>query len=227
MSLKSFGKLYIVATPIGNWDDITVRALNVLKTVDLLVCEEFRVGSTLLKKLSLPKKELINLNEHNEKEQAQLVIQKLMQGLDIALISDCGTPVFADPGHMLINQAVQVGIEIIPVPGASSLMTTLSVLDFKLDKFYFAGFLPREKEQRKSELNSLKSLTIPIVLMDTPYRLMRLLEESAQTFGKNRRITLGINLTMDNEKFYRGQISEVIKQLNVKKAEFMLVIHPK
>ena len=227
MSQNSFGKLYVVATPIGNWEDITIRALNILKSVDLLVCEEFRVGSTLLKKLSLPKKELINLNEHNEKEQAQLVIQKLMEGLDIALISDCGTPVFADPGHMLINQAVQVGIQIVPIPGASSLMTTLSVLDFKLDQFYFAGFLPREKEQRKEELSSLKSLSIPIVLMDTPYRLQRLLEEAAQTFGNNRRITLGVNLTMENERFFRGPISQVIKQLNVKKAEFMLVVHPK
>ena len=227
MSQNSFGKLYVVATPIGNWEDITIRALNILKSVDLLVCEEFRVGSTLLKKLSLPKKELINLNEHNEKEQAQLVIQKLMEGLDIALISDCGTPVFADPGHMLINQAIQVGIQIVPIPGASSLMTTLSVLDFKLDQFYFAGFLPREKEQRKEELSSLKSLSIPIVLMDTPYRLQRLLEEAAQTFGNNRRITLGVNLTMENERFFRGPISQVIKQLNVKKAEFMLVVHPK
>jgi len=225
--MKYIGKLYIVSTPIGNWDDITLRAIKILKDVDLLVCEEIRVGSTLLKKLSLPTKELIDLNEHNETEQVGLVIQKLFEGANIALISDCGTPVFADPGHVLINQATQMGIEVIPIPGASSLMAALSVLDFKLDRFYFAGFLPREKDHRKSVLNSLRSMEIPIVLMDTPYRLQKLLEEVSQTFGKNRRITLGINITMDNEKFLRGTVSEITKQLNQKKAEFILVVHAK
>ncbi|MBE0685593.1 MAG: 16S rRNA (cytidine(1402)-2'-O)-methyltransferase [Anaerolineaceae bacterium] len=225
--MKNIGKLYIVSTPIGNWDDITLRAIKILKDVDLLVCEEIRVGSTLLKKLSLPTKELIDLNEHNETEQVGLVIQKLFEGANIALISDCGTPVFADPGHVLINQATQMGIEVIPIPGASSLMAALSVLDFKLDRFYFAGFLPREKDHRKSVLNSLRSMDIPIVLMDTPYRLQKLLEEVSQTFGKNRRITLGINITMDNEKFLRGTVSEITKQLNQKKAEFILVVHAK
>lgn len=221
------GKLYIVSTPIGNWDDITIRALKILKDVDLLVCEEFRVGSTLLKKLSLPSKVLINLNEHNENEQVGIVIQKLFEGANIALISDCGTPVFADPGHVLINQATQMGIEVVPIPGASSLMAALSVLDFKLDRFYFAGFLPREKDLRKAVLNSLRSMDVPIILMDTPYRLQRLLEEVSQTFGKNRRITLGINITMENEKFLRGTVAEIIKQLNQKKAEFILVVHAK
>lgn len=225
--MKKTGKLYIVSTPIGNWDDITLRALKTLKEVDLLVCEEFRVGSTLLKKLSLPPKELISLNEHNENEQVGLVIQKLFEGANIALISDCGTPVFADPGHILINQATQSGIEVVPIPGPSSLMAALSVLDFKLDRFYFAGFLPREKDHRKSVLNSLKSMDIPIVLMDTPYRLQKLLEEVSQTFGKNRRITLGLNITMDNEKFMRGTVIEITRQINLKKAEFILVVHAK
>ena len=225
--MKNPGKLYIVSTPIGNWDDITLRALKILRDVDLLVCEEFRVGSTLLKKLSLPPKELIDLNEHNENEQVGIVIQKLFEGANIALISDCGTPVFADPGHILINQATQMGIDVIPIPGPSSLMAALSVLDFKLDRFYFAGFLPREKEHRKSVLNSLRSMDIPIILMDTPYRLQKLLDEVGQTFGKNRRITLGINITMDNEKFLRGTVAEISKQLNQKKAEFILVVHAK
>lgn len=225
--MKNPGKLYIVSTPIGNWDDITLRALKILRDVDLLVCEEFRVGSTLLKKLSLPPKELIDLNEHNENEQVGIVIQKLFEGANIALISDCGTPVFADPGHILINQATQMGIDVVPIPGPSSLMAALSVLDFKLDRFYFAGFLPREKEHRKSVLNSLRSMDIPIILMDTPYRLQKLLDEVGQTFGKNRRITLGINITMDNEKFLRGTVAEIIKQLNQKKAEFILVVHAK
>jgi 16S rRNA (cytidine1402-2'-O)-methyltransferase len=201
--------------------------LKILEEVDFLVCEEFRVGSTLLKKLSLPTKELIDLNEHNESEQVGIVVQKLFDGANVALISDCGTPVFADPGHLLINQATQMGIEVVPIPGASSLMAALSVLDFKLDRFYFAGFLPREKDHRKNVLNSLRAMDVPIILMDTPYRLQKLLEEVGQTFGKNRRITLGINITMDNEKFLRGTVVEISRQLNQKKAEFILVVHAK
>jgi 16S rRNA (cytidine1402-2'-O)-methyltransferase len=120
-----------------------------------------------------------------------------------------------------------MGIDVIPIPGPSSLMAALSVLDFKLERFYFAGFLPREKDHRKNVLHSLRSMDVPIILMDTPYRLQKLLEEVSQTLGKNRRITLGINITMDNEKFLRGTVVEVIKQLNQKKAEFILVVHAK
>lgn len=225
--MSQTGKLFIVATPIGNWDDITLRAIKVFKSIDILICEEFRVGSTLLKKLSLPSKELISLNEHNEITQIDSIIQHLLNGKNLALISDCGTPVFADPGHLLINRAVQLGIEIIPIPGVSSLMATLSVLDFKLDQFYFAGFLPREKEERKRSLNALRSINVPIVLMDTPYRLQKLLEEVSQTFGKSRNITLGINISLENERFLRGPVSQVINQLTTKKAEFVLVIHSK
>lgn len=224
---NSPGKLYIVATPIGNWDDITLRAKKVLDNADILICEEIKVGSTLLKKLSIPQKELISLNEHNEENQIGLILQHLSEGKDLALISDCGTPVFADPGHALIHQAHLSGIEIIPIPGPSSLMAILSVLDFKLEHFHFAGFLPREKETRKKELNSLRSIDIPIVLMDTPYRLTKLLEEVMHTFGKNRKVTLGLNITQENEKFLRGAIIDVIKQMNLKKAEFVLIIHGK
>ena len=225
--MRLTGKLFIVATPIGNWDDITLRAIKVFKSIDILICEEFRVGSTLLKKLSLPSKELISLNEHNEINQIDLIIQHLLNGKNLALISDCGTPVFADPGHLLINQAVQLGIEIIPIPGVSSLMATLSILDFKLDQFYFAGFLPREKEERKRSLNALRTINVPIVFMDTPYRLQKLLEEVSQTFGNSRNITLGINISLENERFLRGPVSQVKNQLTTKKAEFVLVIHSK
>ena len=221
------GNLYIIATPIGNWGDITQRAIKILNHVDLLVCEEYRIGSTLLKKLSLPPKQLIALNEHNEQEQVGIITQKLLEGVNIGLVSDCGTPVFADPGHLLINQVTQVGIKVIPVPGPSSLMATLSILDFKLDRFYFAGFLPREKEQRKKVLDSLKLIDVPIILMDTPYRLTRILEDVSQAFGKNRKITLALNISMDDEKILRGSVSEVMNQLKLKKAEFILVVHSK
>ena len=225
--MKSPGTLYIIATPIGNWEDITIRAINTLKSVDVIICEEFREGTTLIKKLDLPKKELVLLNEHNEKEQVPEIFNRLLMGENFGLISDCGTPVFADPGHYLIEQAAMFNIPVIPIPGASSLMATLSILNFKLDKFYFAGFLPREKNERKKSLNDLRSLDIPIILMDTPYRLAKLLEEVAITFGKNRQVTLAVNITMENEQYYRGPVSDVISQLKTKKAEFILVVHSK
>ena len=217
--------LYIVSTPIGNWEDITLRAINILKSTNVIICEEYRVASTLLKKLDIPKKELISLNEHNEKEETAAIIQRILLGENMALISDCGTPVFADPGHYLISQAVDFGIEVIPVPGASSLMATLSILDFKLDQFYFAGFLPREKQERANALNQLKSQTIPIVLMDTPYRLEKLITEVGKTFGLNRKATLAVNITQTNEQYLRGSLKDLQKQVKGRKAEFMLVIH--
>jgi 16S rRNA (cytidine1402-2'-O)-methyltransferase len=217
--------LYIVSTPIGNWEDITLRALNVLKEIDVLICEEFRPASTLLKKLDLPKKEMISLNEHNEKEVANDIVQRILLGEKMALISDCGTPVFADPGHFLINQAAEFGIKVIPIPGASSLMATLSILDFKLEQFYFAGFLPREKQERAKALLALKGYSVPIVLMDTPYRLEKLLTEVGKTFGANRKATLAINITQENEQYLRGSLKDLQRQVQGRKAEFMLVIH--
>jgi 16S rRNA (cytidine1402-2'-O)-methyltransferase len=223
--MKDIGSLFVIATPIGNYDDITIRALNTLKSVDVIICEEFREGTTLLKKLDIPKKELVLLNEHNEKEQVPEILNRLLQGENFGLISDCGTPVFADPGHYLIEQTTMFNIPVLPIPGASSLMATLSVLNFKLDKFYFAGFLPREKNERKKSLEYLRTLNIPIILMDTPYRLTKLLDEISRTFGKNRQITLAVNITMENEQYYRGTIAEVISALTLTKAEFMLVVH--
>ncbi|MAT43817.1 MAG: 16S rRNA (cytidine(1402)-2'-O)-methyltransferase [Anaerolineaceae bacterium] len=217
--------LYIVSTPIGNWEDITLRALNILKEIDVLICEEFRPASTLLKKLDLPKKEMISLNEHNEKEVANDIIQRIILGEKMALISDCGTPVFADPGHYLINQAAEFGIKVIPIPGASSLMATLSILDFKLEQFYFAGFLPREKQDRAKALLALKGYNVPIVLMDTPYRLEKLLTEVGKTFGPNRKATLAINITQENEQYLRGSLKDLQRQVQGRKAEFMLVVH--
>lgn len=225
--MKKTGSLFIVATPIGNWEDITLRAINTLKSVDLIVCEELREGSTLLKKLSISSKELINLNEHNEREQVPNLIQRLASGLNIALVSDCGTPVFADPGHFLIEQAAMFGFDIIPIPGVSSLMATLSILDFQIKEFHYAGFLPRERDERQKKLTALKAISIPIILLDTPYRLIKLLEEVGKVFGKNRRITLATDISMSSERYYRGTVFEILTQLNQKKAEFVLVIHPK
>ncbi len=219
------GCLYIVSTPIGNFADITLRALQTLREVDAVICEEFRQGSTLLKKLDLPSKELLLLNEHNEIEKAAEMVSLLLNGRKLALISDCGTPAFADPGTYLIQQAAEFQIPVIPVPGASSLMALISISPLPLNEFFFAGFLPRKTELRKPKLASLSKMGVPIILMDTPYRLEKLLAEVKQTFGKNRTITLAVDLTLETEYIYHGTVGEVSQKVGNRKSEFMLIVH--
>ncbi|MBP9676489.1 MAG: 16S rRNA (cytidine(1402)-2'-O)-methyltransferase [Anaerolineaceae bacterium] len=221
---KTFGTLYIVATPIGNLQDISLRAVETLRMVDAVVCEELKPGSTLLKKLEIYGKELVLLNEHNEAEVAANLLPRLLNGESLALISDCGTPVFSDPGAYLIQLASSSGVRVSPVPGASSLMAALSLLDVKLNKFLFAGFLPRDPQKRKQELSHYRAFRIPLVLMDTPYRLAALLEDVAAVFGKGQWVMVAFDLTLPGEAVYRGEVSEVARQVQGKKGEFVLVV---
>lgn len=223
---KKTGSLYIVAVPIGNFKDITLRALEVLKKVDGVICEELRQGSTLLKKLGL-ENELVTLNEHNEETASTAILTRLLQGQSLALVSDCGTPVFADPGHALIELVASAGIPVVPLPGPSSLMAALSILDFKIDRFVFGGFLPRVDEKRRQEMQRLKTIGLPLVLMDTPYRLTALLEDVAKIFGGGARITLACDLSLPGEHIYRGTVEQVLKATNGKKSEFVLIIQGK
>ena len=222
--MKNPGTLSIVATPIGNPADITLRAIEVLKTVDAVVCEEAKPGSTLLKRLGIADKELVLLNEHNEAEMAAELLMRLLNGENLALISDCGTPVFADPGTYLIQLAASSGVKVIPVPGASSLMAALSVLDFKMEQFYFAGFLSREPELRRKELARLRGMKIPVILMDTPYRLKALLEDVSKVFGRQVFVTVAFDLTLPGETIMRGGAADVIRQVGSRKGEFILVV---
>ena len=219
------GKLYVVATPIGNPRDITLRAMDVLQEVDAVICEEQREGSTLLKKLGI-NKEILLVNEHNEPEMGPLIAQRmLLQNHSLALISDCGTPVFADPGASLIAHLTEMGIQIVPIPGASSLMAALSVLDFKLDRFLYVGFLPREKEERRKALRYVRNLRIPIIIMDAPYRLVAVLDDVAAAFGDGAPVTLCIDLTMPSESILRGPLKEISRRIGQRKGEFVLLVH--
>lgn len=222
------GCLYIVATPIGNIQDITLRAIETLKSVDIIVCEERKEGSKLLKRLDIKAKELIPLNEHNEREKGERINEIMMllhEGKQLALISDCGTPVFSDPGALLIQQAAMFNVPVVPIPGPSSLMATLSVLDESLDRFVFGGFLPRQSDKRLHELKNLDRSGYPIILMDTPYRLNRLLDEIGSAYGKGRRITLACDLTLPSESIFRGSVKQIQQKVKGRKAEFILVVH--
>jgi 16S rRNA (cytidine1402-2'-O)-methyltransferase len=220
------GTLYIVATPIGNIGDITMRAVEILKGVDAVICEELRSGSTLLKKLGIENKPIVILNEHTERQIADNLVIRLHMGENLALVSDCGTPVFSDPGHFLIHQAVSTGVAVKPIPGVSSITAALSILDFEPKQFLFAGFLPRQPEERNRELKKLQAQKIAIVLMDTPYRMSTILQEVGKVFGQGQQVTLACNLTLPDETIYRGTIGAIHKQTVNRKAEFLLIIHP-
>jgi len=216
--------LYIVATPIGNPRDITLRALDVLQEVNAVICEEYRAGSTLLKQLEI-KKEIILINEHNEAEQAPAITQRLHLGEALAMISDCGTPVFADPGATLIHHVVEQGIRVVPIPGPSALMAALSVLETRLDRFIYAGFLPRDRAERRKALKYLRMNRTPIILMDAPYRLGALLDDVIDVYGSDATLTLAMDLTLKSETIFRGTAGEARKQVGQRKSEFVMVVY--
>ena len=217
--------LFIVSTPIGNYDDITLRALNVLKEVDFIVCEEFREARRLLSKYKI-EKELFELNEHNESEASDEILQMLLGGKSAALVSDCGTPLFSDPGHLLVDLAIQNKIDVVPVPGASSLLAALvgSGLDF--DKFYYYGWLSPQKDLRRKQLLDLKKRKETIVLMDTPYRLKTLMTDIVKILGANIPCVLAFELTKEGEKYYRGNAGNIFTHVEKEnlKGEFVIIL---
>jgi 16S rRNA (cytidine1402-2'-O)-methyltransferase len=196
-----------------------------LKDADAVICEDRREGSKLAKNIGIEVKEWIEVNEHNEVGAGDLIQELLISGTTLALISDCGTPVFSDPGAKIIERALSVGANVIPIPGASSLMATLSILELPLPKFYFAGFLPRQSNERASMLEYLRKMHIPVILMDTPYRMDAILKDSVKAFGSGKNAVLACDLTLPNETIYRGTLGEISKQAGGKKAEFILVIY--
>lgn len=219
-------KLYLVATPIGNTGDITLRALDTLKSVDFIICEEFKEARRLLAHYKI-EKELLSINEHNEKEEAAEVIRRIAEGKTAALISDCGTPLFSDPGHYLVDLCIAKGIEVVPLPGASSLLPALTGSGLNFEKFYYYGWLSPKKDLRVAELSKLKSIKSVLVILDTPYRLRQLLADVQKTFGPRHQIVVAFNLTMDGEEFFRGDVASVLKIVEEKKlkGEFVLLIN--
>ena len=220
--------LFLVSTPIGNYDDITIRALNILKECDFVICEEYKEARRLLSHFQI-EKELIALNEHNEKEIVNDLLLKILEANSVALISDCGTPLFSDPGHLLVEVCISQNIQIIPVPGANSLLSALTGSGLDFEKFYYYGWLSPKKDERRSQLYSIKNINEVIVILDTPYRLKALLADVVKAFGKNKRIVVAFQLTMKDERFFRGTAGEILKiveQRNLK-GEFVLILDNK
>jgi 16S rRNA (cytidine1402-2'-O)-methyltransferase len=218
--------LYIVSTPIGNYEDITLRALRTLKECDFIICEEYKEARRLLSHYKI-EKELFSINEHNENENANELILKLLEGKSAAIISDCGTPLFSDPGHLIVDLAIQNRIDVVPVPGVSSLLTALVGSGLDTEKFYYYGWLSPKKDIRRKQLLDLRKRKETIVLMDTPYRLKTLLEDIVKLLGSSIPCVLAFELTKEKEKFYRGNagnILNVVVKENLK-GEFVLIIN--
>ncbi|OFZ14655.1 MAG: 16S rRNA (cytidine(1402)-2'-O)-methyltransferase [Bdellovibrionales bacterium RBG_16_40_8] len=213
--------LYIVATPIGNYADITLRALDVLKNCDIVIGEEYRIASTFLKKVGLPEKEILLLNEHaKEKDIRELV--DVCASKNVALISDCGTPGFADPGAALIKLCRVKNIAVTALPGPSSLMTILSLSSQKSSQFLYIGFLPANKQERIMAIKALKTENKSWVLMDTPYRLKNILTDLASEMP-NERGLLGVNLTQESELIIEGTFKELLAKCRLEEGEFIIL----
>ncbi|MGK9369971.1 16S rRNA (cytidine(1402)-2'-O)-methyltransferase [Melioribacter sp. Ez-97] len=218
-------KLYIVSTPIGNYEDITLRALRILRECNFIICEEYKEARRLLSHYDI-QKDLYALNEHNENETSYELIEKIRNSKSAALISDCGTPLFSDPGTLLVQLAVKRGIEVIPVPGSSSLMAALAGAGLELKSFYYAGWISPKKDLRRRDLMRLKEIKELIVLMETPYRLIKILEDITRHFGNSKPVVLAYNLTQKDEEFIRGSAEEALNVARSRnlKGEFVLIV---
>lgn len=205
--MRNEGKLYVVATPIGNLQDITLRAIETLKNVHTVVCEDTRVTSILLSKHNI-KKPLIAINEFNEEQMIYQII-KLLETSDVALVSDAGTPLISDPGYRLVTAARSKEIKVIPIPGASAVVTALSASSLPTDKFIFLGFLPKSKAKAAKALTEVKSLKTTVVLYESPHRITACMENILEVFG-DIEITIARELTKVYEEITTKKASEFI-----------------
>ncbi len=218
------GKLNVVTVPIGNYADLTIRGIRLIEESDLVACEEYKEAVRLLNFFGI-KKELLALNEHNETESTSEILDLLLNGKTVSLISDSGVPGFSDPGNLLLNKCIELEVSVEFCGGANSLLTAIVLSGFDISRFYFAGFLSPKKEIRRKELSMLFSLERPVALMEAPYRLAQILEDISDSFG-DRRLFVGFDLTQENEIQFRGSAREIISELGGEKikGEFIIVI---
>lgn len=218
--------LHVVALPIGNLEDITLRALKLLKEAEVIIGEERKELIPMLKhfEVDFHSKTLEFLNEHSDKDDLNH-LKNICKEKNVVLVSDCGTPVFCDPGAHLISLCRKENIQVVSAPGASSLMTLLSLSSEKLLKFNFVGFLPREKEDRMREIKKLSQSKDPFIVMDTPYRLKATMDQLAQAMP-NRKALLGCDLTQDNELVIENTLSKINSQIKSDdKKEFIILVY--
>lgn len=221
----STGVLYIVATPIGNLEDITLRALRVLKEVDIVAAEDTRHSQKLLHKYDIHTP-LTSYHDHNKEEKAPVLIAKLLDGKSVALVSDAGTPGISDPGYFLINLAVDQQIPVVPIPGATAAIASLSISGLPTDSFVFEGFLPSKQSARLKRLEALKAEKRTLVFYEAPHRIIAAVEDLLQVFG-DRKAVATRELTKVHEEAIRGSLSSILHRLNSgsTKGEFTVIVH--
>ncbi|MBT8063581.1 MAG: 16S rRNA (cytidine(1402)-2'-O)-methyltransferase [Gammaproteobacteria bacterium] len=227
MRIMPAAKLYVVATPIGNLGDISARALEVLAGADLVAAEDTRKTRVLLSRHGLSPS-MITLHEHNEERQTPALVDRLLGGEAVALVSDAGTPLISDPGYRLIARAVEAGIDVVPIPGPSAVTAALSVSGLPTDRFVFEGFLPARSEARLKRLRRLASEQRTLVLFESSHRIEACLADLARIFGADRRLALCRELTKQFETILRGTAGEihdrVCEEPDQRKGEFVLVV---
>ena len=217
-------KLYIVPTPIGNLEDITLRAINVLKEVDFILAEDTRTTSFLLRHLGI-EKPMHSHHKFNEHATVGRVAEAIANGRDVALVSDAGTPGISDPGFLLVRRCVEEGIDVVTLPGATALIPAVVQSGFPCDRFCFEGFLPQKKGRMK-RLEELSTEPRTLVLYESPYRVVKCLEQLAATFGEERRVAVVREITKKFEECVRGSVAEVLGHFRAHepKGEFVIVV---
>ncbi|UZK03030.1 16S rRNA (cytidine(1402)-2'-O)-methyltransferase [Venatoribacter cucullus] len=221
------GTLYIVATPIGNLSDLTVRAQQVLASVDVIACEDTRHTSKLLQHLGLHKP-LLSVHEHNERDRIEQVAQLLRKGQSMALVSDAGTPLISDPGYPLVQGLRQLGLPVTPIPGVSAIITALSAAGLPTDRFTFEGFLPHKAGSKREKLEAQAQEPRTLVYYEAKHRILETLQMMAEVFGAERPACVARELTKTFETFYHGTLPEILAQISAdddqQKGEFVVMI---
>lgn len=226
-NIISKGTLYVVPTPIGNLEDITLRAIRILQEVDTIVCEDTRQTIKLLAHLKISKP-LISFYTQNQLKRIPQIISMLDVGKNIALVSDCGTPAISDPGYYLIKEAIAKDIGVIPLPGACALITALVGSGLTTDSFIFLGFLKKKTGKMKKELEQAKSIQKTIIFYESPHRILKTLEICREIFGEQSEVVLARELTKKFEEFIRGTIKEVVEKMSSREilGEFIVLLKP-
>ena len=216
------GKLYLVATPIGNLEDITYRAINILKEVDIIAAEDTRHTLKLLNHYEISKP-LISYHRHNEEVKTDILIDKLLEGKNIAVVSDAGTPGISDPGEEVVREAIKKNIEIVPIPGACALVNALIASGLNTKEFLFLGFLPLNKKNRDNALNKIKKAKSTVILYEAPHKLIKTLQDLLKNVG-DINCVLAREITKIHEEFIRGNISNLLEQIQEPKGEHVILL---
>ncbi len=219
------GILYLIPTPIGNLGDMTIRAVDTLKHVDLIAAEDTRNTQKLLNHFQIETKQ-ISFHEHNTMQRIPELVEKLKQGVSIAQVSDAGMPSISDPGHELVVACIQENINVVPLPGANAGLTALIASGLSPQPFYFYGFLPRKTKEQKTALDSLKNREETVIIYEAPHRLKRTLKDLSESFGANRKAVLCRELTKKHEEFIRGTFLELNQWADTDqiRGEFVIII---